>query len=305
MGSKLYRLPSARSLAVFEDAARTLNFSATARNLGVTQAAVSKQIQQLEAQWELRLFVRSTRGLVLTAIGRRLHDAVSVGLNHIAAAIEDVRPRSNDGRVTITTTIALASVWLMPRIARFRAEHADSDIRLIATDEVLDLAAEGIDVGLRYGKEPWPGVNAAHLFDISLFPVASPSYLSGLEPLRCVSDLAGATLLHMDEPNSMDADWGVWFDAVGATSLKPRGELRFNNYPLLVQAAVSGQGIALGWGHLVDDFLANGTLVQCFPIRRPLTPAFFLVTPIEAQPRPEVAAFIRWMQAETAKMREE
>lgn len=305
MGSKLYRLPSARSLAIFEDAARTLNFSATARNLGVTQAAVSKQIQQLEAQWDMTLFVRNARGLVLTAIGRRLHDAVSIGLNHIAAAVEEARPRSNDRRVTITTTIALASVWLMPRIARFRSEHPDSDIRLIATDEILDLGAEGIDVGLRYGKGPWPGVNAAHLFDISLFPVASPNYLSGLEPLRCVGDLARATLLHMDEPNSMDADWGVWFDAVGADSLKPRGELRFNNYPLLVQAAVSGQGIALGWGHVVDDFLANGSLVQCFPISRPLTPAFFLVTPVDAPPRLEVAAFTQWMQRETAHMREE
>lgn len=303
MGSPLYRLPPARSLAVFEDAGRTLNFSATARNLGVTQAAVSKQIQQLEAHWDLRLFVRSGRGLALTVRGRRLHEAVSSGLIQIAKAVEGVRPRFEAGRVTITTTIALASVWLMPRIAKFRAEHADIDIRLIATDEVLDLAAEEIDVGLRYGTAPWPGVQAQHLFDVSLFPVASPAYLATLKPLLQPGDIAAATLLHMDEPNSQDADWAVWFEAIGAATLRPRGELRFNNYPLLVQAAVSGQGIALGWGYVIEDFLASGTLVQCFSTSRSLEHAFFLVTPVEAQPRPEVEAFTNWIRRDVMQMR--
>lgn len=303
MGSPLYKLPPARSLAVFEDAGRTLNFSATARNLGVTQAAVSKRIQQLEQQWDLLLFVRSGRGLALTASGRKLHEAVSGGLTQIANAIEEALPRFEAGRVTITTTIALASVWLMPRLAKFRAEHPDIDIRLIATDEVLDLAGEGIDVGLRYGIAPWQGVQAQHLFDVSLFPVASQSYLATLQPLLQPSDIAAATLLHLDEPNSQDADWAVWFEATGVANFKPRGELRFNNYPLLVQAAVSGQGIALGWGYVIDDFLASGALVQCFPTSRRLEHAFFLVTPAEAQPRPEVEAFTNWIQRDVVQMR--
>lgn len=304
MPRSLYRLPPARTLAIFEDAGRTLNFTATARNLGLSQAAVSKQIQQLEGFLDLRLFTRNRRGLTLTASGRRLHEAVASGLQHIARTMEDLRPRFEAGRVTITTTIALASVWLMPRIAQFRAEYSGIDIRLIATDEVLDLAAEGIDLGLRYGQGRWPGVTTRHLFGVLLFPVASPAYLARLGPLRSADDLSAATLLHMDEPNSRDADWDVWFAAIGAPVSPASRALRFNNYPLLVQAALSGQGIALGWGHVVQDYLASGALVQCLPTTRLLEPAFHLVTPLELPSRPEAAVFAEWLLAQTQALRE-
>ncbi len=304
MSRALYRLPPARTLAVFEDAGRTLNFTATARNLGLSQAAVSKQIQQLEGVLDLRLFTRSRRGLALTASGRRLHEAVASGLDHIARTMEDLRPRFETGRVSITTTIALASVWLMPRIAQFRAEFPAVDIRLIATDEVLDLTTEGIDLALRYGVGNWPGASPHYLFGVSVFPVASPAYLEKHGPLRTADDLATATLLHMDEPNSRDADWDVWFSAVGSTATRTGRTLRFNNYPLLVQAAISGQGIALGWGHVVADYLANGTLVQCLPTSRDLTPAFYLVTPSDLPARPEAKTFSDWLLTSTEGLRQ-
>lgn len=303
MPRTLYRLPPARTLAIFEDAGRTLNFTATARNLGLSQAAVSKQVQQLEAFLDLRLFTRSGRGLVLTASGRRLHEAVASGLDHIARTMDDLRPSFETGRVTITTTIALASVWLMPRIAQFRAEFPAVDIRLIATDEVLNLTAEGIDLALRYGDGTWQGTTARYLFGVSLFPVASPGYVQQLSPLETADDLATATLLHMDEPNSRDADWDVWFSAVGGGVSRTGRTLRFNNYPLLVQAAISGQGVALGWGNVVSDYLANGTLVQCLPTIRQLTPAFYLVTPSDFPGRPEAEVFSRWLLTCTEGLR--
>jgi LysR family transcriptional regulator, glycine cleavage system transcriptional activator len=304
MTNILRRLPQPRALVVFESAGRLLNFSETGRGLGMSQAAVSKQIQSLEARLGAKLFVRSNRGLKLTAPGRKLHQAVSFGLGHISDAMEEVRSHSKEGRVTITTTIALASVWLMPRIAKFRADHPATDLRVIATDAVLDLAAEGIDVGLRYGLGQWNGAVARKLFEIELFPVCSPAFLASAPAIRDLPDLLKATLLHVDEPNSKDADWSVWFRAVGLSRGAPSGGLRFNNYPLLVQAAVNGQGIALGWGHLIDDFIANGALKRCLSTTLLLKPAFFVVNADGVQLRPEVATFSSWIIEETRRLRE-
>lgn len=289
---------------MFETAGRLLNFSAAGRSLAMSQAAVSKQIQGLEAGLGIKLFVRSNRGLTLTVPGRRLHQAVSFGLHHIADAVEEVRPHFKKGLVTITTTIALASVWLMPRIAKFRADYPSVDLRVIATDAVLDLSAEGIDVGLRYGRGHWYGTVAQKLFGIKLFPVCSPRFVASVPSIQTLSDLLTTTLLHVDEPNSSDADWGVWLRAVGLRRGAPPGGLRFNNYPLLVQAAVNGQGVALGWGHLIDDLLVSRALVQCLPTTLLLKPAFFLVKAESAQPRPEVAAFSNWIVEETRQLRE-
>jgi DNA-binding transcriptional LysR family regulator len=240
----------------------------------------------------------------LTAAGRRLHQAVSIGLNHIADAVEEARPRYQEGRVTITTTIALASVWLMPRIAKFRAEHPAIDLRVIATDAILDLAGEGIDVGLRYGLGQWAGVASRKLFGIELFPVCSPSFLTGRPAITSANDLLRATLLHVDEPNSQDADWNVWVKAVGAVRAASAGGLHFNNYPLLIQAAVNGQGIALGWGHLIEDLLATRALVQCLPTKLLLKPAFFLVTLDKGLVRREVSTFADWIVHETRRLRD-
>ena len=303
MARTLQTLPSARTLAVFEAAGRLLNFSAAAREVGISQAAVSKQVQALEAEFGAKLFVRSNRGLTLTSRGNRLHQAVTTGLGHIRDALEELKPRYEDGRITITTTIALASIWLMPRIAKFRAVHPSIDLRVIATDELLDLVGEGIDVGLRYGVGGWPGTTYEMLFTIELFPVCSPAYLARSGRLAGIADLADATLLHLEEPNSEDADWKVWLKAVGAGAAETRGGLRFNNYPLLMQAAANGHGVALGWGHVIDDLLGNGTLVRCLPVTHKLEPAFFLVRPSALKTRPEVDQFAAWMIEETAALR--
>lgn len=303
MANSLRTLPSSRSLIVLEASGTLLNFSAAGRQLGMSQAAVSKQIQALEATLGVKLFVRSNRGLTLTAAGRRLHQAVSFGLNHIADAVNEVRPRFQAGRVTITTTIALASVWLMPRIAKFRSDHKEIDLRVIATDDILDLATENIDVGIRYGLGQWSGVVASKLFGIELFPVCSPAFLASSPPIATVEDLLRTTLLHVDEPNSTDADWGVWLRAVGLRRGAPPGGLHFNNYPLLVQSAVNGQGVALGWGHLIDDLLASGALVRCLPTTLLLKPAFFLVNAENVLLRDEVAIFSSWIIRETQSLR--
>lgn len=297
MARLLRKLPHPRALVVFETAGRVLNFTAAGRELSMSQAGVSKQIQFLEAALGVRLFQRSNRGLVLTAAGRRLHSAVAIGLTHILDAVEEVRDHAQPSRVTITTTIAMASIWLMSRIAKFRAEYPDIDLKLVATDSLLDLHSERIDLAIRYGLGQWPSTSSRKLFGIDVFPVCSPSYLADYPGLMSSEDLRSAVLLHLDEPNSQDADWTVWFRAVGIDEPTRIGGLRFNNYPLLVQAAVNGQGVALGWGHIIGDLLESGALVRCMPSTRTLQPAFFLVKPTDIDVSPKTTLFEDWIVA--------
>lgn len=288
----------------FEAAARLANFTRAASELNVTQAAVSKQIKALEGFLGVRLFVRANRGIVLTPQGKRLLHAVMSGLDHIASIVDELKRPTAATQVSITTTIALASVWLMPRIAAFRALHPEIDLRLVAADPIMDLAVEGIDLAIRYGMGQWPGVVARPLFEIDLFPVCSPAYLESNPSPRTPHDLLSATLLHIDEPNSQDAEWSVWFAAMGIVAPPLIGGLRFNNYPLLIQAAVNGQGIGLGWGHIIDDYLQSGQLVRPMASVRRLKPAFYLVAPTSHQMSASAQVFHDWLDAETAALRE-
>ncbi len=296
---KLRKLPQPRALVVFEAAGRLLNFTKAGREVGMSQVAVSKQISFLEAALGILLFKRSNRGLELTSAGRRLYAAVAMGLNHILDAIDEIRPLSHPGRISVTTTIALASVWLMPRIAKFRAAYPGIDLKLIATDSLLDLPGERIDLAIRYGMGHWPDMKSQKLFGIELFPVCSPGYLARYPSLMTSDDLRCAALLHLDEPNSQDADWSVWFKAVGIAEPTRAAGLHFNNYPLLIQAAVNGQGVALGWGHLIDDLLDNTSLMRCMPTSLTLKPAFYLVKPADGPPQQEATFFEEWIVAET------
>jgi DNA-binding transcriptional LysR family regulator len=239
----------------------------------------------------------------VTPQGRRLLHAVVSGLDHIATIVDELRRPAGPAQVSITTTIALASVWLMPRVAAFRAIHPEIDLRIIAADPIMDLAAEGIDLGIRYGMGQWPGITAQPLFHIDLFPVCSPSYLERHTRPRNPHDLLSATLLHIDEPNSQDADWAVWFAAMGMVTPPFAGGLHFNNYPLLIQAALNGQGIGLGWGHIVDDLIKSGALVRPIDSMRRLKPAFYLVVPTDNAVREAAQIFHDWLLADTAPLR--
>lgn len=297
------KLPPVTSLVTFEAAARLANFTRAASELGVTQAAVSKQIRGLEEFLGIKLFARAHRGIQVTPQGRRLLQAVVSGLDHIATIVDELRRPAGPAQVSITTTIALASVWLMPRVAAFRAIHPEIDLRIIAADPIMDLAAEGIDLGIRYGMGQWPGITAEPLFHIDLFPVCSPSYLERHPRPRNPHDLLSAILLHIDEPNSQDADWAVWFAAMGMVTPPFTGGLHFNNYPLLIQAALNGQGIGLGWGHIVDDLIKSGALVRPIDSMRRLKPAFYLVVPTDLPVRESAQIFNDWLLADTAPLR--
>lgn len=255
------RLPPPNALVVFEAAARSLNFTVAAGELGVTQAAVSRQIQNLEAFLGVALFERAPRRIGLTRAGSELQETVALGLEHIAKGVDLIRSRRKSSEVVLASTVAVSSLWLRPRVAAYMNANPGADVRLLAVDDELPSTWRDAGLGIRFGTGHWPGFETAHLFAEEVFPVCSPEYLEG-RSLRGPRDLARCTLLNFDRKSLDGVDWQRWLGSFGY-QLSPEGkELRFNNYPIVVQAAVEGQGIALGWNRLVSDLVDQGRLVR-------------------------------------------
>jgi len=292
------QLPPLNSLVAFEAAARHLSFTRAGDELLVSREAVSRQIRLLEGHLGVKLFVRLHRALALTEAGAAFQAEVRQGLEAIARSAGAVRHDGQRPKVTITATIALASFWLTPRLSRFRAAYPGTEIRVVVSDAPGDMAAEGIDVGLRYGDGTWPGLAATRLFDIESFPVAAPGYLTDHPPIKTPTDLAGHTLLNLDGTPHAVEDWGWWLKGVGAPAPAAGDMLGFDSYANVIQAAVAGQGLALGYGGIIDLLLADGTLVR--PLRAALSrgQAVYLVVPRSASPTPNVKAFCDWVLAE-------
>ncbi|WP_421581345.1 LysR substrate-binding domain-containing protein [Shinella sp. M31] len=286
----------------FEAAGRHSNFTLAARELGVTQAAVSRQIKALETELKTRLFERGNRAVRLTDEGRKLFDAVTAGLKTIGEAVEDISRAGKAAELTITTTVAMASLWTMPYIASFRAEHPEISIKLVASDAVLDLTEERVDVAIRYGNGDWPHLDSTFLFGVRFFPVCSPSYLSTF-PVASTEDLKSARLLHLDGPAASYSEWEWWFASNGVELGRLDPELSFNNYPLLVQAALSGQGVILAWGNVIDDLIASGGLVPMISGYTPANQSYYLVTNRRRAVREEARIFKKWLLAKTAHLR--
>ena len=293
------KLPPPNSLVVFEAAARHLNFTRAAAELGVTQAAVSRQIHVLEDHLGVPVFRRMPRALQLTPAGRRLQGAVTMGLEHIANTAADLRrARGEKGDVTVSTSVTFASYWLISRVAKFRAAHPDIEVRLVASAPVADLAVAGIDLAVRYGHGSWPNVDAIHLLNNEVFPVCAPGYLQERGPLRDAEDLLDHTLLHLVEHDRNWVTWEAWLGAVGVTHPPSRRGLQFDNYLVLIQAALDGQGIALGGGRLADDFLARGALIRPIAATLRSEQAFYLLIPREMPMSPQAGLFRNWILSE-------
>jgi DNA-binding transcriptional LysR family regulator len=258
-----YRLGSPDALVVFQAAARHLNFTEAAADLGVTQAAVSRRVRGLEDRLGLALFDRSGRRLALTPAGHELYDAVVAGLSHILDAAEAIRRRHSRRDLRIAANNAMAFFWLQPRLSRYLQAFPDVEVQAVASDRDPDLVSEGLDLAIRYGDGAWPGLSGARLFAETVFPVCAPSYATRFPEDAGPCDLLKATLLHMIPRGP---DWITWPGLLQALDVERGGEAtggpRFNNFPMLIQAALDGQGVAIGTHRLLDGLLSRGDLVR-------------------------------------------
>jgi DNA-binding transcriptional LysR family regulator len=290
------RLPRVGGLLAFEAAARCASFTAAARELKVTQSAVSQHVRAVEAELGTRLFVRKSRGLELSEEGRLLYQSVSMGFESMAAAIDQLRA-ARKPTVTVGTTTSIASFWLIPRLQGFRALYPDIDVSIVGADLGFNTVTDSIDVGFVFGRGSWPGFRASRLRDGDVFPVCSPSYLGGRPPLTDVSQLLGETLLTHESDKAILINWPQFFARLGVRTAYHR-RIKYNSLSLLLQATCEGQGVALGWSLLTDELLESGALVRPLPRAVVNTEGAYYFVASERKSNPEVLAFEEWVLAQ-------
>lgn len=288
-------LPSLDLVRGFDSAARHLSFTKAAAELFLTQSAISRQIKTLEEQLGVALFQRRHRALALTEAGRHFQQAVSDALRLLQDAAARIRG-AGARRLTLSTTIGLAALWLIPRLNDFRTQHADIDIRIDANNRLIDLAREEVDVAIRYCTPDLAPPGAQRLFGEQVIVVCSPRLLERAS-LELPADLARHILLHYDRPDGVApwSSWEVWLEVQGAPGLKPAGSVTFTAFDHLVQAAIDGQGVALAPTPLVRRALSDGRLVAPLKAVTGSARAYYLVVEPNAAARPHVRQFIEWM----------
>jgi DNA-binding transcriptional LysR family regulator len=256
------RLPKPTALLMFEAAARHGSFTLAARELGVTQVAVSRQVRQLEEQLNLVLFQRLHRGLSITPEGSRLYRTVTMAFEHIAATADGLRPERQMSEISVGVTLAIATYWLLPRLQDWYAKHPGIDVHLLTTDHHFSEIANEVDAALVFDIESWPGFDPTFLCASEVFPICSPDYLEEGQMLSSVEAVLQYTLLMMDDDRPTRIDWPVWLSQMGLGGRRGRRSVRINSIPLLLQAACAGQGVALGWTLLADDLLEKGAIIR-------------------------------------------
>jgi DNA-binding transcriptional LysR family regulator len=273
-------LPSASSLVVFEAAGRHENFTRAADELGMTQAAVSYAIRTMEDQLGVPLFYRSHRAVELTEAGARFHADVSAGLTRIQKSAEAIRAKGRETNVTLAASTAFASMWMLPRINLLRQDLPEIDLRIQTSVRDLDLEEEAIPLGIRGGDPAdWPQYHSAIIAPEVVNAVASPAYVDALKASPSLSGMTDLRLIHLEEPVREACDWKQWFESAGIEYRRPYRPLVINDYVLVIQAALAGEGIALGWQHLIDPQIRSGALVPVGNYVLETGNAFYVVWP--------------------------
>jgi LysR family transcriptional regulator, glycine cleavage system transcriptional activator len=288
----------------FESAARHLSFTRAAEELSLTQSAISREIKTLEAQLGQPLFERVNRGLRLTAAGVSLQRAVGKALALIDEATDGLAAPRRPERLTVTTSVPLASLWLVPRLAGFTRLHPEVDVRIVATNLVVDLERERLDLAIRWAHEAHE-IEGAPLFEMRIFPVCSPALAADrARPLAGPADLAHHVLLDLeiDTARGPWTDWGSWLGAMHLGSLRPAGTLCFSHYDQVTQAAMDGSGVAIGRLPHNARLLRDGRLVAPFGREGALDwGRYYTVAAPRSQRRAVVALFVDWLHGEVAR----
>jgi len=206
------------------------------------------------------LFHRSHRKVELTKAGERLFVDVSIGLDHILSSARGIWQRGQNDHVTLSVSTAFAYYWMVPRLEELHEAHPDVDLRLQTSDREPDIDAEGISLAIRRGDGKWPGVHSALIAPEVIYPIASPQVMAAAVNLKSVPSLLHERLIHLEEPVRERPTWGQWFAHFGVAERTPKAGLRLNDYALVLQAAMAGEGIAFGWKHVTKGLIEKGLL---------------------------------------------
>jgi LysR family glycine cleavage system transcriptional activator len=293
-------LPPLSALRAFEAAARHMSFSRAADELHVTPAAISHQVHALEEDLGVRLFHRMNRSIELTTSAQVLLPGLSDAFAGIQSAVRRLRAHNDTGTLTVTASPSLAAKWLVLRLHRFQEQHPEVDVRISATDEVVDLTRGDFDIAIRYGCGKYPGLEVELLFTNEVFPACSPRLLTVGPPLRTPEDLSRHTLIHDQavERDPFVPTWAMWLKAAGVKHPPATAGLTFNSMSLAHDAAIAGQGVVLAYSNIAAADLATERLVRLFSLALPDPFAYYIVTAPAALERPKVRAFRNWLREE-------
>jgi LysR family transcriptional regulator, glycine cleavage system transcriptional activator len=293
-------LPPLSALRAFEATARLKSFGKAAAELSVTPAAISHQIHTLEEDLGVRLFRRLNRAIELTASARVLLPGLSDAFAEIHASVRRLRAHNDTGTLTVTASPSFAAKWLVLRLHRFQERYPDIDVRISASDDVVDLTRGDFDLAIRYGTGRYPGLTVELLLENEVFPACSPLLLETGPPLRTPEDLAHHALIH---DQAVDRDplaptWAMWLKAAGAASVPASAGITFSVGYMALDAAIAGHGVALAYSTIAAADLAAGRLVRLFSLALPDLFAYYIVTAPGALERPKVRAFRDWLRQE-------
>ncbi|HYD95005.1 MAG TPA: LysR substrate-binding domain-containing protein [Noviherbaspirillum sp.] len=299
MREDLLDLPPLDALRGFVAVARRMSITLAARDLCLTQSAVSRQVQSLEQHFGTPLLVRTHRAIALTESGRQLFTLASPWLDRLADFTRSVRQDGRPKPVTVTASIGVTALWLLPRLGGFQSAHPHADVRVAANNRTLDLEQEGIDIAIRYCPAARAPEGALRLFGETVVPVASKAVAA--RAFKTPAALLQQVLLELDERDLPWLHWADWLSARGYAHAKPRSYLRFNQYDQVIQAAIEGHGVALGRLALVQPMLEDGRLVAQRDAAIGVNDYAYWLVQASPAPRQEVMQFAEWILREASQ----
>lgn len=294
------RLPPLSALRAFEAAARLQSFSKAAEELSVTPAAISHQIHALEADLGVSLFNRRNRAVELTASARVLLPGLSEAFAGIQSAVRRLHSHNDTGTLTVTASPSFAGKWLVQRLHRFQGRYPEIDVRISATDAIVDLTRGDFDIGIRYGTGRYPGLVVELLLKNEVFPACSPALLRDGPPLETPADLRHHALLHDQQVDRdpLAPSWSMWLKAAGVDDAQAAHGMSFSTNVLALEAAIAGHGVTLAYSTTAAADIAAGRLVRLFSLSLPDTFAYYIAAAPDALERPKVRAFRDWLRQE-------
>lgn len=298
MSHPLVRLASLDLIRGFVAVGRRMSITLAAQDLCLSQSAVSRQIQALEEAMGVKLLNRGHRSISFTADGARLFQIADGAVQQLQDVFGVLTQTNERLPVTITASIGVAALWLLPRLGRFQQHFPHIDVRVAANNKPFDLRTEGIDLAIRYCVKGRAPLGSVHLFGESVVPVAHPSL--EVHSLDSAETIARHVLLEFDDPRQPWLQWADQLSAMGLGAAKPKGILRFNQYDQVIQAAVAGQGMALGRIALVEPMLADRRLIALSSktLDQSNGYAYWLIQ-ADADPRKDVLDVIEWIKSES------
>lgn len=290
----MLRLPSFSNLIAFDAIARHGTLTRAAKELNVSQPAISRRLAALEADLGHPLFDRRTKPLTLTKSGEELFAVLRSGLSRLETVIRRLRSSTDSESVTISAGSGLAAYWLIPRLPKMQAAFPTLRLQIVSQSHQHEQDGAG-DLQIRFGEGSWPATESTKMLGEEVFPVCSPLHLGRRRIPLSLDQLKVASLLDMKVDNQPWHDWGSWFETAGAAVSRPPNILYFDSYPLVVGAALAGQGICLCWAGLLDGLLGSGALVRLSPISIPSRRGYFVTHEVGLPPDAPARAIARWL----------